>query len=70
MGGVCSVRVGQGAYKIFIRNNEKKRVMRRARRSCENIIKINLEDVGSEDLDFDKHGNELSDSVKAGRYPD
>jgi hypothetical protein len=70
MGGVYSVRVGKGTHKIFIRNHERKRLMRRAKRRCENSIKISLEDVWSEDLDFEEHGNELSDSIKVGRCLD
>lgn len=60
MGEACSVRVGKGTHKIFIGNSERKIVLNRTRGRWENSIKINLEDVGSEDLDFDEHGNELS----------
>jgi hypothetical protein len=53
MGGVCSAyRKRRGAYWIFVGKPEGKRPLRRTRRKWEDNVKMDLQEVGFEGIDW------------------
>jgi hypothetical protein len=71
---------GRGSYRILVGRSEERRPFRRLRRRWEDNIKMDLQDVGRESVDWidmaqDRDRwralvNELSGSIKCGEFLD
>ena len=66
---------GRGAYQVLVGKPEGKKSLGRCRCKWEDNIKIHLQDVGWEKMDWiglvedrDRYGNEFLGSVKCGHF--
>jgi hypothetical protein len=75
---VARVGEGRGVYRVLVGRTEGKRSLGRARRRCEDNIKMDLREIGIDGANyfrlpcpvasFCEHGNEPSGSIKKAGY--